>query len=176
MDGMFFSACDVAESVKELNLRYSGEIYLINKIWICENSRLDPAYRKDLKKFMLDVRLRLHSVFDNQALVKEYKEIIQEENIESEFINEEQRERTASRFYIFKRMRIRYHYDNKKSYTRVKKKSIIDMLGSAEAESYVVLKKAMDFYDISISVSGGKVCDIERCSDDSFLTFKIKIN
>lgn len=172
MDGMFFSACDVAKSVRELNLRYSTEMYLINKIWICEKNRLEPVYRKDLKKFILDVMLRLHSAFDNQTLVKEYKKIIQEENIESELFNRNQSKHTVNEFYIFKRMRIRYLYDNKKSYMRVKKKSIMDMLGCANYSLYDVLKKAMEFYSISFD----KACDIEQCSSDSFLTFKIMIN
>ena len=74
MRELFYNALDVAVIISAMELNCRDESHLIDSIWDGEKVFLYPEYRRNQKKFILDVRYWLITFMKNQFWTKNFQQ------------------------------------------------------------------------------------------------------
>lgn len=176
MASLLYSTLDLAIIIGNMNLNCKRESCVINDIWLGEKSFLEPKYRNNKSRFILDIYYWMHylndkDIFDDE-LATIQRQLKQEKH--NKFLNEYTNDYSDLDLY-FKSIRINILYGNGNKYARIKLNSLISMYGYKRRSSSLVeyIKNCMNFYKLDARLRGGAVCDLKNCSLNDMITLRV---
>ena len=158
----------------ELNCRAESQI--IDIIWEGERVFLSPEYRKNQKKFILDVRYWLNYFYQKPILDKEFPAIQKDiADTKKSFDKEQYVSDFSNLDLFFKNIRIRILYSSGNGYVRLKLRTLLKEYGYQRRSKLLVehINRCMLFYHLEATLRGGVSCCIEEAGLDDMLTFRV---
>lgn len=176
MRELFYTALDIAVIVSTMDLNCREESRIIDAIWDGEKVFLSSEYRKNQKKFILDVRYWLNYFYEKPILDKEFPAIqndIAGQN--GSFKTEQYVSDFSDLDLFFKSMRIRILYGSGNDYARIKLRTLLKEYGYQRRSKRLLehICRCMLFYHLEAAIRGGNFCNIEEIELDQMLTFRV---
>lgn len=173
MNDLFFSALDVACIIDNFDLTLKSSAELIFRLWNEDKNFLQPQYRRNYKKFFLDVRYWSGYLYDKVNFDKEFPAIqkdcggiLNDENFVTDDFNFD---------LFFKSLRVRILYIGDKNFARMKLRTLLAVYGYKRRSSGLVryLQDCLLFYRIQTFLRGNVSCDVEEINLDDMITFRV---
>lgn len=176
MRRLCYSALDIAAIIRGMELHCRDESQRIDLIWEGEQAFLASQYRKNQRKFILDVRYWLHYFDEKPILDKEFPAI--QKDIASTN-GTWQTELYVSDFsdldLFFKNIRIRILYGGGNDYIRIKLRTLLKQYGYQRRSKQLIqhINQCMFFYHLEATLRGGVPCRVDDVELDKMLTFRV---
>ena len=176
MQGLCYSALDVAVIVSGMQLGCRDESRVLDLIWEGEKAFLAIPYRENHRKFILDTYHWIQYLYDKPVVDKEFHAIkkdlvhlnsgLQADQLTSDFSDLD---------LFFKSIRIWILYGNGKDYVRVKLRTLLNQYGYKRRSQLLLqhINRCMLFYHLEVALRGGVPCSIEAVDLDQMLTFRV---
>lgn len=176
MKELYYSALDLAIIISSLNLGCREEAELLKRIWHNERAYLLSEYRKNFRKFMLDVYYWLIYRFDKPAIDAEFPAINRDFAVIGKKIDiNDYTCEMLDLDLFFKSIRIKILYTGTQHYVRIKLRTLLKQYGykrrSAKLLQYI--NECLHFYHIATYVRGEVECNFGDISLDEMITFRI---
>ena len=150
-------------------------IELLQNIHRYDNIFIQPEYRLDKKMFILAVMDKLNYISDPETYISEQNDIEKDLN-DYGLINNSKSDDTEHTFshLIFKELRIRILYINKKGFSKMKLRTLLSELGYKRRSSSVIgyIYDCLLFYHIEITLKGNVPCRIDEIDIDDIVVFR----
>ena len=172
MNELLYSAFDLACIINNFDLSENISAELIYKLWNEEKNFLQPEYRKNYRKWFLDVRYWSNYICDKVTFDKEFPAIQKDcggllecENFLTDDFDFD---------LFFKSLRVKILYIGEKNYSRMKLRTLLSAYGYKRRSKELVayLKNCLSFYHIQTSYHG-KICDVAEINLDDMITFRV---
>lgn len=173
---LYYTAIDIAVILLALNLKSDEETELLNVIWESETSFISAEYRKDQKKFLLDVKYWMHYFYGKESFDAEYP-VIQKDFVATGH------EIDVSKFtddfsnldLYFKNLRIRILYYGTQPYVRIKLRTLLRIYGYKRRSPQILnyINNCLYFYHIKSYLRNGLECNITEVSLDDMIIFRV---
>ena len=176
MRALLYSALDLAAIINSMDLTCREESHIIDLIWEGEKSFFAEKYRRDKRKFILDIRYWMHYFYEKSILNQEFPAIQKDLAYGKHTVNMEEYISDYSDLDLFfKSVRIRILYGKGNGYVRIKLRSLLTQYGYQRHSSLLLqhINRCMLFYHLEASLCGGTPCDIETCGLNKMLTFRV---
>ncbi len=176
MRALLYSALDLAAIISSMELTSREESHIIDVIWEEEKAFFAEQYRRDKRKFILDIRYWMHYFHEKPILDREFPAIQKDLAYGKHIVNIEQYINDyADLDLFFKSVRIRILYGKGNEYVRIKLRSLLTQYGYRRRSPLLLqhINRCMLFYHLEATLRGGVPCDIETCGLDKMLTFRI---
>ena len=176
MQGLCYSALDIAAIVSSLQLGCRAENRMLDRIWDGEKAFLDISYRENQKKFILDTYHWMHYFYDKPIIDRELPAIQKDLAHLSKDLHVEDLTSDFSELDLFfKSARIRILYGNGNDYVRIKLRTLLKRYGYKRRSTILLqhINQCMKFYHLDAALSGGVPCSIETVKLDQMLTFRV---
>lgn len=175
MENLYYSPFDLASIISSMNLGNKKESELINFVWESEQQFIQPKYRADKKKFVLDIYYWSDYLYNKADIDLEFPAVQNDLSasdfkiLESQYISD-----FSNLDLFFKSLRIRILFNNQKGYIRIKLRTLLKQYGyfrrSAKLVDYI--NTCIDFYKLKPYLRSGIKCCIEDIGIDDMITFK----
>ena len=176
MEGLCYSALDIAVIVSSMQLGCQDESKILDQIWRSEKEFLDEPYRESQRKFILDVYYWLHYLYDKPMIDKEFPAIQKDlansnrvllaEQLTSDFMDLD---------LFFKNIRIRILYGFGNDYVRIKLRTLLKQYGYKRRSQVLLqhINRSMLFYHLEATQRGGVPCSIADVDLEQMITFRV---
>ncbi len=149
---------------------------ILENIYRYDNAFIQPEYRHNRKKFILDVMDRMNYL-NNQAQFELERDDIDKDLSDFGLINssgDTDSENTVAHL-IFKELRIRILYINRQGYAKMKLRTLLSELGYKKRSPIVIdyIVDCLLFYHISISLRDNAPCEIDKINLDETVVFRV---
>ena len=176
MQGLYYTALDIAVIVSSMQLGCRDEIRILDLIWEGEKSFLDIPYRKNQLKFILDTYYWMQYFYNKTVIDKEFPAIQKDLAYSNRTLSTEQLTSDFSNLDLFfKSIRIRILYGNGNNYVRIKLRTLLKQYGYKRRSQLLLghIKQCMLFYHLETALRGGAPCSIEDADLDQMLIFRV---
>lgn len=176
MRELLYSALDVAAIISGMELGCRAENAMIDSIWEGEKQFLDPEYRMNQRKFILDVYYWLQYFYEKPMIDQEFSAVQQDVMNSASILDEEQYLSDFSDLDLFfKKIRIQILYGHGNDYVRVKLRTLLRQYGYQRRSPRLIqhINRCLYFYHLEITVRGGIPCFIEDVGLDQMLIFRV---
>lgn len=176
MNEMRYSALDIAAIVSLMELGCQEESHLIDRIWKGEKTLLLKPYRTNKRKFILDIYYWMNYFYEKPIIDQEFPAIQKDfECGKHDFDISQYVTDGMDLDLFFKNMRIRILYGKGNDYVRIKMRSLLSHYGYKRRSKVLLehIHRCMKFYKLKATLRGGVECDIEHCSLDKMITFRV---
>ena len=176
MQGLYYSALDIAAIVSGMQLGCREESEMLDRIWSGEKNFLDIPYRENRKKFILDSYHWLQYFYDKPIIDKEFPAIQKDLEHSNRSLQADQ---LTSDFWdldlFFKSIRIGILYGGGKDYIRIKLRTLLKQYGYKRRSPLLLqhINSCMSFYRLEAALRGGVPCSIEDADLDQMLIFRV---
>ena len=172
MNELLYSAFDLACIINNFDLSENISAELIYKLWNEEKNFLQPEYRKNYRKWFLDVRYWSNYIYDKVTFDKEFPAIQKDCGGLLEYENFLTDDFDFDLF--FKSLRVKILYIGEKNYSRMKLRTLLSAYGYKRRSKELVayLKNCLSFYHIQTSYHG-EICDVAEINLDDMITFRV---
>ena len=172
MESYLYSPYELAVIIQFHDMKYAEYIKLLKDLFSHDNLFLHPEYRSNEKKLILSVMNQLNYLNDHETYLSE--QVMIEQDMKALGLPNHSREDELSFSHlIFKELRIRILFINKRSCARMKLRTLLSELGY-KRRSPNVLNYVFDcllFYHI-IALRDNAPCDIRTMGRDEMITFR----
>lgn len=174
MTSYLYTPFELAIIIQYHNMDSTRYIKLLQDIHRYDNLFIQPEFRQDVKKFILAVMASINYISDPETYISE-QEAIKDDmyhfGINNNCDNDE--EYVVSHL-IFKELRIRILYINKKGYAKMKLKTLLAELGYKKRSPNVIkyIYDCLIFYHIETSLRDYISCDINEIELDDIIIFR----
>ncbi len=151
-------------------------VEISENIYRYDNAFIQPEYRHNQKKFILDVMDKVNYL-NNQAQFELEKADVDKDLSDFGLVNDNGNGDLEEKVFhlAFKELRIRILYINKQGYAKVKLRTLLFRLGYKK-RSPVVINYIIDclwFYHISVSLRDNTPCEIGKIGLDEMIVFRV---
>jgi len=177
MQGLCYSALDIAVIVSSMQLGCRDESRILDRIWEGEKAFLDIPYRANQRKFILDTYHWLQYFYDKPVIDKEFPAIQKDLAYSNRTLQADQLTSDFSDLDLFfKSIRLRILYIGKQDYVRIKLRTLLKRYGLKRRSQKFIDKFLLCiwFYQLQIYLPGNKECDIRKVNVDDTIIFRIK--
>lgn len=172
MESYLYSPYELAIIIQFHDMNNAEYVKLLRGIFHRDNLFLQPEYRSSEKKLILSVMNQLNYLNDHEAYLSEQAMIEQDMKALGLPNHSREDERSFSHL-IFKELRIRILFINKRCCARMKLRTLLSVLGykrrSANVLNYVF--GCLLFYHIA-ALRDNEPCDIRTIGLDEMITFR----
>lgn len=175
MKELLYSATDIAWLIRKRNIKVQCGQTFISKIWEQEKEYLPARYRKNQKKWILDVLEQL-GFEDNAAAYQKEIPLINRDLSETGSKTILSDSRSFSEIgSFFKELRLRVVLLEPKDYVRMKLRTMLREHGHKRRSRLLVeyMRKCLYFYHIETFTRGEVPCDIGKIDIDDMITFRV---
>lgn len=177
MENLLYSPYDLALIIQYHGMDYIRSSELLNDIFCYDNIFIEPIYRQNQKKFILDVMDKMNYINHQEQFDME-KSAIEQDLSDYGLINSispDDNFNMAATHIIFKELRIRIQYISSNGYVRMKLRTLLSELGYKRRSQYIInyIIECLLFYHLSISLRNNAPCDIEKIGLDEMIIFRI---
>ena len=154
MQGLCYSALDIAVIVSSMQLGCRDESRILDRIWEGEKAFLDIPYRANQRKFILDTYHWLQYFYDKPVIDKEFPAIQKDLAYSNRTLQADQLTSDFSDLdLVFQSIRIRILYGYGNDYVRIKLRTLLkqygykrrsQLLASTHQPMYAVLSSGSD--------------------------------
>lgn len=176
MRELLYTALDIAIIISAMELNCREESQIIDSIWEGEKAFFSPEYRKNQKKFILDIRYWLNYFYEKPILDEEFP-VIQKDLICADSTLEETMYVTdfSNLDLFFKNIRIKILYGKGPDYIRLKLRTLLKEYGYQRRSKILLeyINKCIWFYHLEVTLRGGVPCSIDSVGLDRMLVFRV---
>ena len=149
---------------------------LLQDIHRNDNLFIQQEYRQDCKKFILAVMNKLNFLSDPDTYTSEQTYI--EKDMDDLGLENNSTSDDEEHYYshlIFKELRIRIQYINKKGFAKMKLRTLLSELGYQRRVANVLdyIDDCMMFYHIEPTYRGNEPCNIYTADKDDTIVFRV---
>ena len=176
MQGLCYSALDIAVIVSSMQLGCRDESRILHPIWESEKAFLDIQNRANQRKFILDTYHWLQYFYDKPVIDKEFPAIQKDLAYSNRTLQADQLTSDFSDLDLFfKSIRIRILYGYGNDYVRIKLRTLLKQYGYKRRSQLLLqhINRCMLFYHLGATLRGGVPCSIEDADLDQMLTFRV---
>lgn len=176
MISFLYTPYELAIIINFYNMDTERYINLLRDIHRNDNIFIQPEYRQDCKKFILAVMDKLHYLNNTDSYISEQSYI---EKDMDELGLENSSSSDDNEYYcshlIFKELRIRIQYINKKGFAKMKLRTLLSELGYQRRVANVLdyIDDCMMFYHIEPTYRGNEPCNIYTADKDDTIVFRV---
>ncbi|MBR5949655.1 MAG: hypothetical protein IKZ82_13575 [Clostridia bacterium] len=175
MKSCLYTPLELALIIRFHRMDSEQYIELLQNIHRYDNIYVQPEYRHERKKFILDVMDRLNYFTDPEAYLSEQSGIERDMNDFGLCNNSRvgDAEHTFSHL-IFKELRLRILYINKKGFAKMKLRTLLSELGYKRRSPNVIVYicDCLLFYHIETTLKGNEPCRIDEIDIDETVIFR----
>ncbi len=175
MKRYLYTTFELAKLIKENNMKSEEYIILLQNIHRYDNSFIQPEYRQNQKKFILDVMDKLNYICNPAPYISEQIHI--EKDMKS--IGVKSRSLTDSldcstSHFFFKELRIKILYINKSGYVKMKFHNFLLKQGYEKRSESLIseMNNCLMFYHICPTLKNSRPCDISKVKHSEIVYFK----
>lgn len=175
MNSYLYSPYELALIIQYHQMNCEQYIELLQNIHRYDSIFIQPEYRSDLKMFILAVMDKLNYISDPTTYLSEQSDIEKDLN-DYGLINNSKTDDTEHTFshLVFKEIRIRILYINKKGFSKMKLRTLLSELGYKRRSSSVngYIYDCLLFYHIETTLKGNVPCRIDEIDIDDTVIFR----
>ena len=174
MKALLYTALDVACIIDNAGLSAKEALRLAHRMHTEDKSFLAVEYRKNYRKWLLDILYWSDYMQDKIALDADFPSVqaVSDGTLDiSDLMRDD-----FDLDLFFKRLRVQILYLGKKDYVRMKLRTLIAAYGYQRRSKEFVrfLKIRLVFYHIQTALRGNELCDVETMdSRDDMITFRV---
>lgn len=174
MKALLYTALDVACIIDNAGLSAKEALRLAHRMHTEDKSFLAVEYRKNYRKWLLDILYWSDYMQDKIALDAEFPSVqaVSDGTLDvSDLMRDD-----FDLDLFFKRLRVQILYLGKKDYARMKLRTLIAAYGYQRRSKEFVrfLKIRLVFYHIQTALRGNELCDVETMDSlDDMITFRV---
>lgn len=174
MKALLYTALDVACIIDNAGLSTKEALRLAHRMHTEDKSFLAVEYRKNYRKWLLDILYWSDYMQDKIALDAEFPSVqaVSDGTLDiSDLMRDD-----FDLDLFFKRLRVQILYLGKKDYVRMKLRTLIAAYGYQRRSKEFVrfLKIRLVFYHIQTALRGNELCDVETMDSlDDMITFRV---
>ena len=174
MKALLYTALDVACIIDNAGLSAKEALRLAHRMHTEDKSFLAVEYRKNYRKWLLDILYWSDYMQDKIALDAEFPSVqaVSDGTLDiSDLMRDD-----FDLDLFFKRLRVQILYLGKKDYVRMKLRTLIAAYGYQRRSKEFVrfLKIRLVFYHIQTALRGNELCDVETMDSlDDMITFRV---
>ena len=176
MQGLCYSALDIAVIISSMQLGCREESRILDRIWEGEKAFLDTPYKANQRKFILDTYHWLQYFYDKPIIDREFPAIQKDLALSNRALQAEQLTNDFSELDLFfKNIRICILYGNGNDYVKIKLRTLLKMYGYKRRSQLLLqhISLCMTFYHLDATLRGGIPCSIESADLDHMLIFRV---
>ncbi len=173
MESYLYSPYELAIIIQFHGMSNADYIKLLKDIFHHDNLFLQPDHRNSEKHFILSVMNQLNYLSNDESYISEQAMIERDMKALGLPNQSGEHERTFSHL-IFKELRIRILFINKRNCARMKLRTLLSELGYKKRSSNVLnyIFDCLLFYHISAALKDNAPCDIRTIGLDDMITFR----
>lgn len=176
MTDYLYTPLELALIIRYHKMTVQDYAEMLHNIFRYDNVFLLKKYRHDEKKLMLDVMDKLNYLNDRRQYDNELVYI--EKDKESFGLPNNSNGNMSTDVYshlLFKELRIRILYINKRNYAKMKLRTLLSEVGYKRRSVYAIdyISKCFWFYHLSVSLKENTPCDITKIKFSDTIVFKV---
>lgn len=175
MKSCLYSPFELALIIQFHRMDSERYIELLQNIHRHDNSFIQPEYRQDRKKFILAVMDKLNFISTPETYMSERSDI-EKDFTDFGLINSSKTDDAEHTFshLIFKELRIRILYINRKGFAKMKLRTLLSELGYKKRSPNVTryIYDCLLFYHIETTLKGSVPCSIDTIDIDDTVIFR----
>lgn len=172
MESYLYSPYELAIIIQFHGMSNTDYIKLLKDVFHHDNLFLQPKYRNSERHFILSVMNELYCLSDDESYFSE-QAMVEQDMKALGLPNQSGEHKQTFSHLIFKELRIRILFINKRNCARMKLRTLLSELGYKKRSSNVLnyIFDCLLFYHI-IALRNNSTCDIRTIGLDEMITFR----
>lgn len=175
MEELLYSPSDIAKIIRKRDMGARAGQEFVSAVWEVERDFIPSIYRKNQRKFILDVMDQLNFLENIETYQRELPSVNRDlSDLGSKTVITEDKYFTELDTF-FKELRLRIVILEKQDFVRMKLRTMLREHGYKRRSPQLIrhLHKCLYFYHVETFTRGEVECDIDEISLDDMITFRV---
>ena len=175
MEELLYSPSDIAKIIRKCDMGARAGQEFVSAVWEVEKDFIPSVYRRNQRKFILDVMDKLNFLENTDTYQREIPSVNRDlSDLGSKTVI------TEDKYFMeldtfFKELRLRIVVLDKQDFVRMKLRTMLRKHGYKRRSPQLIrhLHKCLYLYHLETYIRGEVECDIEEISLDDMITFRV---